>query len=181
MDLLDVAVVGGGQAGLAIARRLRRLGLRFLVLDASPEIGQAGSVSGSASHPKPALQNTSAVSNRPGTVISVRAKRSPTPVSIQARIIGSTGRSSRPTTSQPRGAPFLVAVGVQGQTGHTRTPAVNRSTCSGYGREPNRSTATRIEIPATALLLRVRQRTAGKARVTVSAVMTSDLRAHSIP
>jgi flavin-dependent dehydrogenase len=47
--------VGGGQAGLAIARRLRRLGLRFLVLDASPEIGQAGSVSGSASHPKPAL------------------------------------------------------------------------------------------------------------------------------
>jgi flavin-dependent dehydrogenase len=55
MDLLDVAVVGGGQASLAIARRLRRLGLRFLVLDASPEIGQAGSVSGSASHPKPAL------------------------------------------------------------------------------------------------------------------------------
>ena len=55
MDLLDVAVVCGGQAGLAIARRLRRLGLRFLVLDASPEIGQAGSVSGSASHPKPAL------------------------------------------------------------------------------------------------------------------------------
>jgi NADPH-dependent 2,4-dienoyl-CoA reductase/sulfur reductase-like enzyme len=55
MDLLDVTVVGGGQAGLAIARRLRRLGLRFLVLDASPEIGQAGSVSGSASHPKPAL------------------------------------------------------------------------------------------------------------------------------
>jgi 2-polyprenyl-6-methoxyphenol hydroxylase-like FAD-dependent oxidoreductase len=53
MDLLDVAVVGGGQAGLAIARRLRRLGLRFLV--ASPDIGQAGSVSGSASHPKPAL------------------------------------------------------------------------------------------------------------------------------
>jgi monoamine oxidase len=100
MDLLDVAVVGGGQAGLAIARRLRRLGLRFLVLDASPEIGQAGSVSGSASHPKPALQNTSAVSNRPGTVISVRAKRSPTPVSIQARIIGSTGRSSRPTTAE---------------------------------------------------------------------------------
>ena len=30
MDLLDFAVVGGGQAGLAIARRLRRLGLRFL-------------------------------------------------------------------------------------------------------------------------------------------------------
>jgi putative flavoprotein involved in K+ transport len=38
-DLLDVAVVGGGQAGLAIAWHLRRLGLRFLVLDAGPEIG----------------------------------------------------------------------------------------------------------------------------------------------
>jgi choline dehydrogenase-like flavoprotein len=38
-DLLDVAVVGGGQAGLAVAWHLRRLGLRFLVLDAGPAIG----------------------------------------------------------------------------------------------------------------------------------------------
>jgi putative flavoprotein involved in K+ transport len=39
IDPLDVAVVGGGQAGLAVAWHLRRLGLRFLVLDAGPEIG----------------------------------------------------------------------------------------------------------------------------------------------
>jgi putative flavoprotein involved in K+ transport len=38
-ESVDVAVVGGGQAGLAIAWHLRRLGLRFLVLDAGPEIG----------------------------------------------------------------------------------------------------------------------------------------------
>jgi putative flavoprotein involved in K+ transport len=38
-EMVDVAVVGGGQAGLAIAWHLRRLSLRFMVLDAGPEIG----------------------------------------------------------------------------------------------------------------------------------------------
>jgi putative flavoprotein involved in K+ transport len=38
-DLLDVAVVGGGQAGLAMAWHLTRQQLRFVVLDAAPEIG----------------------------------------------------------------------------------------------------------------------------------------------
>jgi putative flavoprotein involved in K+ transport len=37
--LLDVAVVGGSQAGLAIAWHLTRRGLRFVVLEAAPEIG----------------------------------------------------------------------------------------------------------------------------------------------
>jgi len=37
--LLDVAVIGGGQAGLAIAWHLARQQLRFVVLDAGPEIG----------------------------------------------------------------------------------------------------------------------------------------------
>jgi putative flavoprotein involved in K+ transport len=41
MSTLDVAVVGGGQAGLAMAWHLRRLGLRFAVLDAGSEIGSA--------------------------------------------------------------------------------------------------------------------------------------------
>jgi len=38
---LDVAVVGAGQAGLAMAWHLRRRGLRFAVLDAASQLGQA--------------------------------------------------------------------------------------------------------------------------------------------
>jgi putative flavoprotein involved in K+ transport len=38
--LLDVVVVGGGQAGLAMAWHLRRQGMRFQVLEAGPEVGQ---------------------------------------------------------------------------------------------------------------------------------------------
>jgi putative flavoprotein involved in K+ transport len=36
---LDVVVVGGSQAGLAMAWHLRRQGLRFVVLEAAPELG----------------------------------------------------------------------------------------------------------------------------------------------
>jgi putative flavoprotein involved in K+ transport len=36
---LDVVVIGGGQAGLAVGYQLRQLGLRFVILDAGPEVG----------------------------------------------------------------------------------------------------------------------------------------------
>jgi putative flavoprotein involved in K+ transport len=39
--LLDVAVIGGGQAGLAMAWHLTRQNLRFVVLEAGPEVGHA--------------------------------------------------------------------------------------------------------------------------------------------
>ena len=38
-ELLDVAVIGGSQAGLATAWQLARRNLRFVVLDAGPELG----------------------------------------------------------------------------------------------------------------------------------------------
>jgi putative flavoprotein involved in K+ transport len=38
-EVLDVVVVGGGQAGLAMAWHLAQQGLRFVVLEAGPEIG----------------------------------------------------------------------------------------------------------------------------------------------
>jgi putative flavoprotein involved in K+ transport len=38
-DVLDVVVVGGSQAGLAMAWHLQRQGLRFVVLEAGPEVG----------------------------------------------------------------------------------------------------------------------------------------------
>src|SRR4029453_15285576 len=38
---LDVVVVGGSQAGLAMAWHLARQGLRFVVLEAAPEVGHA--------------------------------------------------------------------------------------------------------------------------------------------
>ena len=37
--LLDVVVIGGGQAGLAIAWHLKRQGLRFVVLEAGSDLG----------------------------------------------------------------------------------------------------------------------------------------------
>ena len=36
---LDVVVVGGGQSGLAMAWHLAKQGLRFVVLEAAPELG----------------------------------------------------------------------------------------------------------------------------------------------
>ncbi len=38
---LDVLVIGGGQAGLAMGYQLGRRGLRFLIVDSGPEIGSA--------------------------------------------------------------------------------------------------------------------------------------------
>jgi putative flavoprotein involved in K+ transport len=40
-EVLDVVVVGGSQAGLAMAWHLARQGLRFVVLEAAPELGHS--------------------------------------------------------------------------------------------------------------------------------------------
>jgi len=41
VDVLDVLVIGAGQAGLAMAWHLARRGARYLVIDAAPEIGHS--------------------------------------------------------------------------------------------------------------------------------------------
>jgi putative flavoprotein involved in K+ transport len=40
-ERFDVVVIGGGQSGLAVGHHLARSGLRFVILDASPRIGDA--------------------------------------------------------------------------------------------------------------------------------------------
>jgi len=40
-EALDVIVIGGGQAGLSVGYHLRRLGLRFVIVDASPRVGDS--------------------------------------------------------------------------------------------------------------------------------------------
>ena len=40
-DPLDVLVIGGGQAGLAMGNHLAQRGLRFLIVDAGTAIGEA--------------------------------------------------------------------------------------------------------------------------------------------
>lgn len=41
MESVEVAIIGGGQAGLACGYHLRRMGLRFIILDASRRIGDS--------------------------------------------------------------------------------------------------------------------------------------------
>jgi len=41
VDVLDVLVVGAGQAGLSMAWHLARRGVRYLLIDAAPEIGHS--------------------------------------------------------------------------------------------------------------------------------------------
>src|SRR3954452_17345609 len=38
-DELEVIVIGGGQAGLSVGYHLQRLGLKFVILDASDRVG----------------------------------------------------------------------------------------------------------------------------------------------
>jgi putative flavoprotein involved in K+ transport len=41
VSCLDVLIIGGGQAGLAMGYHPRQRDLRFLIVDAGPEIGSA--------------------------------------------------------------------------------------------------------------------------------------------
>jgi len=40
-ERIDVIVIGGGQAGLAVGHYLKQQGARFLILDASERVGDA--------------------------------------------------------------------------------------------------------------------------------------------
>lgn len=45
-DVLDVLVIGAGQAGLAMAWHLARRGVRYLLIDAPPRSGTPGEPAG---------------------------------------------------------------------------------------------------------------------------------------
>jgi putative flavoprotein involved in K+ transport len=96
---LDVLVIGGGQAGLAVAWHLRRAGLRFLVLDAGSEIGQAwrdrwdslrlfspSQYDGLPGMPFPAAADTYPTRDQVADYLAAYAKRFDLPVLLEAEV-----------------------------------------------------------------------------------------------
>ena len=107
--LLDVVVVGGSQAGLAMAWHLARQRLRFVVLEAGPEIGHTLALAlglPDPVHPRPVRRPARHAVSRPGRTPTRPRTRSPTtcrptPPPLTCRS-GSTPGS--PTSAGPRRA-----------------------------------------------------------------------------
>lgn len=78
---LDALIVGAGQAGLAVGYYLARHGLRFLIVDAAPEIGHtAGPAVGTLFNcsPRPSTPPCPACRSPPPRVPTRTRTRSPT-------------------------------------------------------------------------------------------------------
>lgn len=97
--LLDVVVVGGGQAGLAMAWHLTRHGMRFVVLEAGPELGHVwrarwdslklftpAQYSSLPGQPFPATADTYPTRDQVADYMRTYAKAFDLPVALNARV-----------------------------------------------------------------------------------------------
>ena len=68
LDILDVLVIGAGQAGLALGQQLNGTGARFMIVDAAAEIGETWAKAMgffAAVHPGPVRQPPRGCPSRP--------------------------------------------------------------------------------------------------------------------
>jgi putative flavoprotein involved in K+ transport len=97
--LLDVVVIGGGQAGLAMAWHLAQRGLEFVVLEAGPELGHVwrnrwdslklftpAQYSSLPGRPFPAPADTYPTRDAVADYLQAYAKRFDLPVALNARV-----------------------------------------------------------------------------------------------
>lgn len=134
-DALDVIVIGAGQAGLATAYHLRRRGLRFLVVEAGPELGGSwrsrwdslrlftpAQYDGLPGMPFPAADDTHPTKDEVAEYLAAYAARFELPVLLDARVEQLQRADGRYVVRTSQGT--LTAHQVVVATGPFQTPVV---------------------------------------------------------
>ncbi len=112
----DVVIVGGSQAGLAIGYHLRKLGLRFLILDAGPDVGHVWSSRWDSLR----LFTPSQYSGLPGMDFPAERDTYPSRDDVARYLEAYTSKFELPVRSNSRvtslhrnGAGYVVAIGAE--------------------------------------------------------------------